>query len=198
MYSLRHLARVGHAIARPVIWAPIAIMAIGLISVAIGLAHVGAVWILLGTAILAVASLTAGAAAEPRAKKRSKIQKLWITVALLVSFIFAIGLYQRYLDPSRQQTIWYFAPNTEDETRCMHPSGEPGGPGLILGKGNKPLAPLCGGNSYAFSCQSVMQNGNVWIKLLNAPYWVPRMAFHSIAGQTVASLPACGKGAGAN
>jgi hypothetical protein len=192
MYSLRHLARVRHAIARPVIWAPIAIMAIGLVSVAIGLAHVGAVWILLGTAILAVASLTAGAAAEPRAKKRSKIQKLWITVALLISFIIAIGLYQRYLDPSHQQAIWYFAPNTEDETRCMHPSGEPGGPGLILGQTNTPLALLCGGNSYAFSCQSVTPNGDVWIRLASESYWVPRADFHSIAGQRVTNLPPCG------
>jgi hypothetical protein len=114
------------------------------------------------------------------------IRSQLLGAGLLVALLLAAGIfaYTRFWDPAKQHRTFPFVINGPGEAYGVTPSGEPGGPPLVL------VGDLWATHTYEFACSTTV-DGAEWLRLAQFNRWVPRAAVHPPAGIKEPKLPPC-------
>jgi hypothetical protein len=165
----------------------------GVLVAGLGLAEVPRGWIIAGTAILTLAGVLAGNAAQAGITDASRVRALSGALGCVVVFVLGLAAYNLRFDPSRASgtRVWEFVLDGASEVECMKVYGEPGGQQITLGPGGTPLAPICGGTAHYVECHQTLDDGSDWYRLASSRYWLPASAVRPRAGSSVDGLATC-------
>lgn len=165
----------------------------GVVLAAVGLADLPLGVVLLATGFLMWAAFFATSALTPASEHTERARAWKLCSAGLTGYVLLSVVYVLWPLSSGAPQVYYFALNDAGETEFLRPSGEPGGSGLSLGRGEAVLTPLYGGQSYAFECQAEAPDGSTWLRLPGEAYWAPLERLHRVPYGDNRSMPECGQ-----